>query len=104
MSDDSESMERFEHMNRYYRRTRIFMLFAGLENKQISYGAPEMIRHVREMQQTIVFENANQIKVFDLSLHVINANRDKLGRDDAFLVSEDQMLQRIRLVSTDADE
>lgn len=104
MSDDAESVSRFERMGRYYRRTRIFFLFAGLENRQIPYGAPDMLRHVKEMQQTIVFENANQIKIFDIPLSQVNANRDKLGRNDAFLVSEDQMLQRIRLVSTETAE
>ena len=99
MSDNAESVSKFERMSRYYRRTRIFFLIAGLENRQIPYGAPDMLRHVKEMQQTIVFENANQIKIFDIPLSQINANRDKLGRNDAFLVSEDQTLQRIRLVS-----
>ena len=100
ISDDMDAGQNFERLSRRYRRMKVFFIFAGIENKAISYSAPEMIRHLKEMQQAIVFENASQIRAFDIGMSEVRANADKLGRNDAFIVSEEH-LQRIRLTATE---
>lgn len=97
-SGDTEAVQEYERLSHRYRRMKIFFLFAGVENKAISYSSSDLVRHLKEMQEAIVFENANQIRVFDISLTETRANAEKLGRNDAFIVSEEH-LTRIRLVS-----
>ena len=96
-------MRQFERMSQRYRRMRIFFVFAGIDNKAVSYSGPELLKHIRDTRQAIIFENAGQIKFFDIGLMEIRANAEKLGRDDAFFVSEEK-LQRIRLVSPGSQE
>lgn len=103
VSEDKEAMRQFERMSQRYRRMRIFFVFAGIDNKAVSYSGPELLKHIRDTRQAIIFENAGQIKFFDIGLMEIRANAEKLGRDDAFFVSEEK-LQRIRLVSPKAQE
>ena len=57
-----------------------------------------MLKHIRDARQAIVFENASQIKFFDIGLMETRANADRLGRDDAFFTTEDH-LQRIRIAA-----
>lgn len=100
ISDDDECMNTYEILGSRYRQMKIFFLFAGLENKTVSYNAPKLLRHLKEARRAICFENAAQIKMFDLTLSETRENRDRLGRDDAFFLTQDEM-QRIRLASAD---
>lgn len=98
ISDNEQALEDFERINSRYRRMKIFFLFAGLEDKAVSYNSPKLLRHIQEKRHAVVFDNVSQIKMFDLSLQETRENRDRLGRDDAFLLTEDDM-QRIHLAS-----
>lgn len=97
IAGNREAKDAFADMAMNGRRTKILFIFGEIENRAISYSASDILKHIKESKQALVFENLGVVKCFDVPASVVRANTIRLGPEDAYLFEEDVM-RRVHLV------
>lgn len=96
LSSDTKAMEALSEIESRYRRMRNLFIFADVENRAGGYGAPALLRFIKDQKQALLFESIDSIKTFEIDFHTAREHRTMLGQEDAFMLTENALI-RIRL-------
>lgn len=80
-----------------YKKRRVFVFMPNIENDKIAFNAPAVMKLVKNSKEYIMFEDATDIKLMDVSSMVVKRNSKPLDCNDAFLLN-DKGLARLKTV------
>ena len=81
-----------------YKGLKLLILITGIDNEAINYSSPEILRHLKDNRQFILFEDLNRVKLFDIPLALLKNQRKPLNENEAFFVSGSD-IKRIKTIS-----
>lgn len=95
ISENSDLMRMYRDFTKKYSSVGVCFWFTNIEDNNVSYSAPELLRNLKEKKQIITEGNLSNMKFCDISSAV--AKKFKLANpDDVFLVTEADV-QRIKM-------
>lgn len=67
ISKDKEALQKFNEIVDKYKNLGVFVIFGRVPNAQILYSSPALLQSIKQNKHYMVFEDANLIKVTDIS-------------------------------------
>jgi len=74
-----------------YRTMKIFILMTNVENANIAFNAPELLKVVKDNRRYLIFEDAANIKMCDISISVAKKYAKPIEPCDAFYICENEL-------------
>ena len=74
----------------------VCVIIGDYENTNISYMAPEIIRDLRDARHFMYFDDAANLKIFDLPLSVIRTYKKPIVIGDGYYI-KDNVFMKLKL-------
>ena len=75
-----------------YRNLNVCILLM-VENQPIPFGAPEILKTVKEKKHLFFFDDLSILKIFDLPLSELRAYKKPLAQGDGFYIKENEVVK-----------
>ena len=95
ISDERNLMKTYESFIEKLRAMKIFIILSGIEDKQIGYSSPDLLKKIKDDKHMLVFTNANEHKILDIPIAFMRQNKKPLDTTQAFYINESE-ISRIR--------
>jgi len=100
ISADKKTMASMKNILTKYKDMKVFVLFTNIENVGIPFNGPELLKMLKDPRRYIIFEDANSIKLCELSTSITKKYAKQIAFGDAFFINENE-LTRLKTVSLD---
>lgn len=84
ISQTKPVMAIFNEIIKNYKNYGIFIIYSDIENATVPYGAPELLKRVKDNKKAILFDNLNVTKIFEIPTNIIRAYNKPLMHDEAY--------------------
>ena len=74
-----------------YRMMKVMLLMTNVENAAIPFGAPELMKIVKDNKRYLIFDDISNIKLCDLSVSITKKYAKPIDIYDAFYVNENEL-------------
>ena len=91
ISSDRTSLELYKRIIGRYRSLKVLILITDLENISIGFGAPEVLRMLKENRNMLIFEDLDEQKFYDVPLSVAKEYAKPLSRDEAYRIQGNRL-------------
>ncbi len=97
IGEDKERLKKFKDMITTYKGLKIGIWFTDVENQSVSFGAPEIMKQIRDNKHYFIFEQAQNIKLTEVPTSI---KRSKKGLDDedVYYVNDTEF-EKVRIIS-----
>lgn len=85
MGEDKETYKLLLEILKTYRRLKVAVVFADVDNQTPSYSGPDIFKQIKEAKQHFFFEDAANIKAIDLTVKQQKEQAKPLKTGDAFM-------------------
>ena len=97
ISADKNALAQYKTIFSKFKALKVCVIFANIENAAISFGAPEVMKMVKEQKQFLLFEDLTNVKVIDLPLGSLRQFKKEIITGDAYYV-KDNSVTKVRTV------
>ncbi len=97
ISENRRVLETYKEIVKKYKNLKSLILFTNIENEQIVYGSPEVLKMMKDNYQFIMFEDLNSVKLFDCPLSLLKKFKAPLKDNEAYFLSGNE-LKKIKTV------
>lgn len=70
---------------------KVMLLMTNVENAAIPFGAPELMKIVKDNKRYLIFDDISNIKLCDLSVSITKKYAKPIDIYDAFYVNENEL-------------
>lgn len=91
--------EKFEEIVTKFRNLNIMIIFSNVKNNMLSYDAPLPLLKIKEWRQLLLFDDLENLKVFDVPYEELKNNRKRIREDDAYYI-QDNYFEKVKMVTT----
>lgn len=85
VSKDKEIYAKFVKITKEYKNLKVSVIFTNVENTNVPYGAPEMLKQIKETKKAIVFEDVSNFKFVEANIKQQKANSKPITLGDAYV-------------------
>ncbi len=86
ISQDSTALNAYKNIIGKYKNMNACFLFSNLENANLTYNAPEMIKKIKDERTMFFFGDLNDLKVFDLQYSTIKNFKKQIDEGDCYFI------------------
>lgn len=97
LSESKTHMKMFENISKNYREQGVLFVFADVDNENAGYGAPEILKKIKDERKALLFDPVKESKLFDISIQQQKSHTIPLGTSDAYYLYKDTV-HRIKLI------
>lgn len=101
--EDMDVMRQYTEIVTRYRALNVCVIYANFDNAGVSYDAPEPLRMIKQAQHLLLFDDLDNLKVFDVPYEELKANKKRLQLGDAYYI-EDNAVTKIKLAKSEASQ
>lgn len=98
MSSDKTTMSIIRDLFGKYSEMKILFLFSNINNANIPFNAPEIMKIIKERKKYFVFDDIGNIKLTDIPLSVTRKYAKPIDAGDAYVIDENE-IRKVRTVS-----
>ncbi len=80
-------MTLFTNILKIYKNCGIFFLYSDVDDASIPYGAPELMKRIKDNRRGILFTDINKVKIYDIGSSVLRVFGKPLAKQEAYLVN-----------------
>ena len=91
ISADKKIIGTIKGMLGKYRMMKVMLLMTNVENTAIPFGAPELMKIVKDNKRYLIFDDISNIKLCDLSVSITKKYAKPIDIYDAFYVNENEL-------------
>ncbi len=92
ISSNKSTFEQYKKMIKQFKATGLSVIFSDIEDVSAGFGAPELLKHLREGKKSIITSNIHEAKFCDLPSG-INRTYKKVNPNDCFLLNGSDLLR-----------
>lgn len=81
----------FRNLIGKYSAMKIFVLFTNIENSNISFSAPEIMKIIKDNKSYLIFDDMSNVKLCDVSLSVSKKYAKPIEFGDAYYVKDTEI-------------
>ena len=86
ISADMSVLNAYKNIASRYKQMGVCILLTGIENENIPYSAPDMLKAVRDTHQLVFFGNLSELKLFDVPLSISKQFKKPVEKGDAYFL------------------
>ncbi len=91
--NDKESERAYKNIIGKYKNMKVSIIVSKIENTPVSYGAPEILKNIRDHRQMLFFDDITNLKIFDMPLSVQRKYRKPADKQDAFFIRDQECIK-----------
>lgn len=95
--EDMDVMRQYSEIVTRFKALNVCIIFANYDNASVSYDAPEPLKMIKQEQHLLLFDDLDNLKVFDVPYEELKANKKKLQLGDAYYI-RDNSVTKVKLV------
>lgn len=95
--EDMDVMNQYMEIITRFKALNVCIIFANYANSGVSYDAPEPLRMIKQEQHLLLFDDLDNLKVFDVPYEELKVNKKKLQLGDAYYI-KDNSVTKVKLV------
>lgn len=100
ISKTKKLMDAFNLFISKYKEMKFTFLFAGIEDANFGYSAPELYKKIKEQKTAFIFTDLQEHKVFDVPIAFSRQNKKPLDPTQGYFIKESD-IHKIRFVKED---
>ena len=100
ISDTKQVSRLFGEITGNYKNYGVFVIYGDVEDESVPYGAPDVLKHLKDAKQAIVFDNLPLVKMYDVSSQFARKHTKPLLEDEAYWFRGPEV-QKIKLITED---
>ena len=97
ISENKDAMATYKDIVKKYKNLKALIIFSNIENDAISYSSPDVLKMMKDNYQFIIFEDLNNIKLFDCPLSLTKKFKVPLKDNEAYFLSGN-VLKKIKTI------
>ena len=97
ISENKDAMATYKDIVKKYKNLKAMIIFSNIENDAISYSSPDVLKMMKDNYQFIIFEDLNNIKLFDCPLSLTKKFKVPLKDNEAYFLSGN-VLKKIKTI------
>ncbi len=90
ISTDTTTLNMFKNITGKYKNMKICVIVGSVENINISYSAPEILKKVRESKHVMFFDDMANMKIFDIPLAVMRNYKKPIELGDGYYIKDNE--------------
>jgi S-DNA-T family DNA segregation ATPase FtsK/SpoIIIE len=90
-------LELFKNILKNYKQLKICFIFAEVDNVAAGYGAPELLKLVKDNKNIFAFENISNIKLLDMSMNILKQYKKEIELGDSYYITE-KGIQKLKII------
>lgn len=97
ISENRAVLETYKEIIKKYKNLKSLILFTNIDNEQIAYSSPEVMKMMKDNYQLIMFEDLSSVKLFDCPMSLMKKFKSPLKDNEAYFLSG-STLKKIKTV------
>ena len=93
ISNDRETLNAYKNITGKYKNLKVAVIISALENASIPYGAPEVIKGLKEQKNLLFFDDLVNLKIYDLSLALTKQFKKQIEQGDGYYIKENDCVK-----------
>lgn len=91
MGTNKNAMDIFKTMTNKYKSMKVSFMFTDVDNAQVSYSSPEIMKLLKENKKGFIFENIGEVKFFEVPNNYIREHKKNIELGDSYLISNNEI-------------
>lgn len=88
ISNDMDALTAYKNILGRYKNMNVCIIVAGVENANIPYSAPEILKNIRDGRHLLYFDDMANMKIFDIPLAMIRNFKKPIELGDCYYIKE----------------
>lgn len=101
ISEDLDVMNQYSDIISRFKAFNVCIIYANYENTVLSFDAPEPLRMIKTAQHIMLFDDLEELKVFEVPYEELKSNKKKLMQGDAYYI-KDTSVTKLKLIKADS--
>lgn len=97
ISENTKAYSAFENIVGRYKNLNVCVIFGDYENTNISYGATDLVKKIRDSKHFLYFDDIDAMKIIDFPLAVIRQYKKSISVGDCYYINDNDC-HRIKTV------
>lgn len=93
ISNNPAAMTAYKNIIGKYKNMNVCVLLGGIENANVSYSAPEIIKKARDAKHFMFFDDMQNIKIVDMPLAVIRNFKKPIEQGDCYYIRDNDCVK-----------
>lgn len=83
-----DTVETYKRIVKNYKNMKVCFIFSNIENENISYNAPEMMKQIKEFKYLLVLDDLSNLKLVDIGVATLREFKKPIELGDGYIVTE----------------
>jgi S-DNA-T family DNA segregation ATPase FtsK/SpoIIIE len=93
VSTNKNALELYKKITKQYKALKVCFIFSDVEDTAVAFGAPEMLKLLKENKKAVVFDDLANHKFFDVPANVARAYKKPIEAGDAYYISGNDIVK-----------
>ena len=76
----------------------MIIIFSNVPNVATGYGAPEMLKQIKDVNECYFFEDLSNVKLMDFNAATLRQHKKPIELGDAYKVTSDGTISKMRTI------
>lgn len=90
ISADKKAIASIKNWIGKYRTMKVFVLMANVENANIAFSAPDLLKIIKDNRKYLIFDDVNNIKLCDVTISTSKKYAKPIEVGDAYFINENE--------------
>ena len=101
ISANVEALNAYKNIIGKYKSMNVCVFVGDYENANVPYGAPEVIKRIKDSKQFMYFDDISNMKIFDMPLAVVRAFKKPIETGDCYYIRDNEYVKLKTVLCTD---
>lgn len=93
VSNDPAAMAAYKNITGKYKNMNVCILLGGIENNNVPYSAPEILKKARDSKHFMFFDDMQSMKIVDMPLAVIRNFKKPIELGDCYYIKDNDCVK-----------
>lgn len=93
ISNDPVALSAYKNITGKYKNMNVCILLGGIENNNIPYSAPEIVKKVRDTKHFMYFDDMQNMKIVDMPLAVMRNFKKPIDQGDCYYIKDNDCVK-----------
>ena len=103
ISDTKPVRKLFDEITKDYKNYGVFVIYGDVEDEAVPYGSPDILKHLKDAKQAVVFDNLPLVKLYDVSSQFARKHTKPLLEDEAYWFRGPE-IKKVKLITEDSEK
>lgn len=94
-----QTVDCYKRIINNYKQLKVMIVFSNVPNINIAYNAPDMLKQIKEVNCSFVFDDLSNIKLFDFSAALIRQFKKPIELGDGYKITSDGSVTKLRTIN-----